>query len=275
MCFDLNGKPLEFYDTRTFASQLNLPNWQSKPFLTDKQIMNGEIDFRDPRTHDEVLSDSAHLNSIAVMQNGDLLVSCGLIKTLNHIRLLHFKNWLVKNGAWEIWREFNRFLRRNFFKKKMKNRHNADLVIQPAKGCSSVARITKDRVVQPCLLYRNATAPAHSLRLLSDGTAIYLKTTSGEIVHFKPESGEVISTTVVAESFLRGACELPDGTLLLGDGNKIINFDLQRRKILSVIQISDDPHEVIFDLLVLPDHFSLPPESFVSHHAKYLPVTQI
>jgi hypothetical protein len=113
------------------------------------------------------------------------------------------------------------------------------------------------------------------VRVLNDSTAIYLKTSSGEIVHFEPESGEVISTTVIGEGFLRGARELPDGNLLLGDNNKIIHFDLHKRRILSVNRISDDPREGIFDFCVLPDHFSLPPESFVSHHAKYLPISQI
>jgi hypothetical protein len=275
MCFDLAGNPLEFYDSRKFAPLLNISNWQPKPFLTNAQIKNGEIDFRDPRTHDEVFCDSSHVNSIAIRQNGDLLVSCGLLKNLNHMRLLYVKNWLVRKGAWEKVLQLNKIMRQKIFGKKMKNRHSGDLVIQPARGYSAVLRITKDRNIQPCLIFDNATAPAHSVRVLNDGTAIYLKTTSGEIVHFEPETGKIFSTTAIGERFLRGARELPDGNLLLGDNNRIVHFDLQERKILSVIQISDDPVESVFDFCILPDHFSLPPESFVSHHAKYLPVSQI
>jgi hypothetical protein len=209
------------------------------------------------------------------MQNGDLLISCGLLKNPNHLRLLSFKYWLVRKGVWQKVVELNKFMRLKIFKIKKKNRHSGDLVVQPARGYSAILRITKDRDVQPVLIFDNATAPAHSVRVLNDGTAIYLKTTSGEIIHFKPESGEVISTTVIGESFLRGARELPDGNLLLGDSNKIIHFDLHKRKILSINLISDDPLEAIFDFYILPDHFSLPPESFVSHHAKYLHVSQI
>ncbi len=275
MCLDLDGNPLEFYDTRTFASQLNLSQWQPKPFLTNNQIKNGEIDFRDPRTHDEVFCDLSHVNSIAIMQNGDLLVSCGLLKNPNHLRFQYFKYWLVRKGAWQKVIDINKFIRQKIFKKKMKNRPIGDLVISPARRYSAVLRISKDREVQPCLIIDNATTPAHSVRALNDGTAIYLKTTSGEIIHFVPESREVISSTVIGEGFLRGARELPDGNLLLGDNNKIIHFDLHERKILSVNRISDDPREGIFDFYFLPDHFSLPPESFVSHHAKYLAVSQI
>jgi hypothetical protein len=274
MCFDLDGNPLEFFDTRTFAPLLNISKWQPKPFLTNAQIKNGEIDFRDPRTHDEVFCDSSHVNSITIMQNGDLLVSCGLLKNPNHLRLLSFKYWLVRKGVWQKVVELNKVMRQQIFKMKMKNRHSGDLVVQPARGYSAILRITKDREVQSRLIFDNATAPAHSVRALSDGTAIYLKTTSGEIIHFEPESGEVFSTTVIGESFLRGARELSDGSLLLGDSNKIIHFDLRNRKILSVNLISDDPLEAIFDFYILPDHFSLPPESFVSHHAKYLPIPQ-
>jgi hypothetical protein len=275
MCFDLNGNPLEFFDTRTFAPMLNISDWQPKPFLTNAQIKNGEIDFRDPRTHDEVFCDSSHVNSITIMQNGSLLVSCGLLKNPNHLRLLYLKNWLIRNGVWKKVIELNKTMRQKIFMKKMKNRHMGDLVLQPARGHSAILRITKDRDVQPCLIFDNASAPAHSVRVLNDGTAIYLKTTSGDIIHFEPESGEIISTTVIGESFLRGARELPDGSLLLGDSNKIIHFDLLKQKTLSVNQISDDPFEAIFDFCLLPDHFNLPPENFVDHHAKYLPVSQI
>ena len=166
-------------------------------------------------------------------------------------------------------------MRQKIFKIKMKNRHSGDLVVQPARGYSAILQISKDRDIQPRLIFENATAPAHSVRALKDGTAIYLKTTSGELIHFEPESGKIFSTTVIGESFLRGARELPDGSLLLGDSNKIIHFDLRNRKILSVNLISDDPLEAIFDFYIMPDHFSLPPESFVSHHAKYLPVAQV
>jgi hypothetical protein len=275
MCFDLDGKLLEFYDARTFASLLNLSKWQPKPFLTTLQINNGEIDFRDPRTHDDIFCDSSHVNGIAITQKGDLLVSCGLLASPNHLRLLSIKNWLGRKGAWQEIVKFNMFMSQKIFMKRGKNRHSGDLILQPAKGYSAVLRITEDRDVQPCLLFANATAPAHSVRALHDGTAIYLQTTSGEIIHFEPESGTVISSTVVGESYLRGACELPDGSLLLGDSNKIIHFNLHERKILSVNLISDDRLEAIYDFCPLPDHFDLPPMSFVDHHAKYLPVSQI
>jgi WD40 repeat protein len=274
ICLDMLGNLLEFFDTRTFAPLLNLPKWHPKNLLSKSQIQNGAVDFRDPRTHSEVLADSSHINSLAFMPNGDLLVSCGLLKDQSHLLLFSIKFWLDRKGAWSKIIELNKLLRQTFFR-QVKNRHNADLVIQPAKGYSAILRISKDKEVRPCMIFDNATVPAHSVRVLHDGTAVYLKTSNGELVHFEPGSGKIISTTVIGEIFLRGARELPDGTLLLGDGNKIIRFDLQSRKSLSVNLISDNPSEAVFDFCLLPDHFDLPPESFVSHHAKYLPVSQV
>ena len=88
------------------------------------------------------------------------------------------------------------------------------------------------------------------------------------------KTGEIISISQVGENFLRGARELPDGTLVLGDNNKLIRFDLKNRKVISISEITDNKSEAIFDFYLLPDHFSLPPLSFVEHHKEYMPISQ-
>jgi hypothetical protein len=270
--FDFQGNLLDYYDTRSFTKVLNNPKWNPKPFLTDDQIKSGAIDFRDPRTHDEIFCDAAHVNGLSILQNGDLLLSCGLLKKQTHLRLLYIKNWLVRRKLWPAIEKANRFLRKRIFKNK--NRHIGELIVQPAHGYSAIFLIQKNGEVNLCLDLDLTTAPSHSVRALRDGTAVYLKTTNGELIHFWPETGEILSLSQVGENFLRGARELPDGTLVLGDNNKLIHFDLINQKIISTTEISDNQSEAIFDFYLLPDHFSLPPLSFNDHHEKSMPIFQ-
>jgi hypothetical protein len=270
---DFTGKMLNYYDTRTFASILTDPKWKPPVFLTREQILNGTIDFRDPRTHDEVFADASHANSLAKMANGDLLLSCGLLKKQGHLRLLYLKNWMIRAHLWEHFESVNRFFRKKLF--KMENRHVGELVVQPAKGSSAIFRVGKNNQVTKCLTLPDATAPSHSVRALKDGSAIYLKTTNGELIHFNPENGEIYAVDQVGGQFLRGATELEDGTLILGDNNKLIHYDLKKHQPIFSLLASPDDMEAIFDFAVLPVNFTLPPESFVNYHAQFMPVNQI
>lgn len=270
---DFEGKLLQYFDTRTFAGIIKDPKWNPPIFQNQEQIITGRIDFRDPRTHDEVFADASHINAISKLSNGDLLISCGLLKHQGHQRLLYVKNWLIRNHLWESFEKINRFFRQYFI--KMENRHSGELVVQPAKGSSAIFRITKDGDVSKVLLLPAATAPSHSARVLKDGTAIYLKTTSGELYHFDPISGEIFSIDQIGEKFLRGATELDDGTLILGDNNRLIHYDLKNHKVIFSALASPDKMEAIFDFTVLPSSFSLPPESFVKHHDELMPVDQL
>ena len=270
---DFTGKLLNYYDTRTFADIIKDPKWNPPIFQTKEQVMAGKIDFRDPRTHDEVFADASHTNGLSMMANGDLLLSCGLLKQQSHQRLLYVKNWLIRMRLWETFEDLNRFFRKNFF--KMKNRHSGELVVQPAKGSSAIVRVKKDGKVTKVITLPAATAPSHSVRALKDGTAIYLKTTSGELFHFNPENGEILSVDQVGEKFLRGATELADGTLIFGDNNKLIHYDLRNHKEIFSAIVSPDNMEAIFDFTVLPSNYSIPPESFLSLHNSLMPVDQL
>ncbi len=270
---DFKGNLLKYHDTRTFSKILQDPKWNPPVYLTKDDLVKGKIDFRDPRTHDEVMADAAHTNGLAMMANGDLLLSTGLLKYQGHQRLLYIKNWLIRYHLWGILESVNRFFRVRM--KSMENRHSGELVVQPAKGFSAIFRVDKAGNVSKVLTLPDATAPSHSVRALKDGSAIYLKTTTGELYHFNPENGEILSVHQLGEKFLRGAVEMPDGTLMLGDNNRFIHFDLKAGKVLFTDFSSSDTKEAIFDIAILPDHYSLPPISFVSHHEKLMPVNQL
>ena len=115
-CLDFEGRMLQSYDVRTFSQILNNPKWKPKPFLTSDQIKSGAIDFRDPRTHDEIFCDTAHVNGLSTLPNGDLLLSCGLLKKQTHLRLLYIKNWLIRRKLWPVIEKTNRFIRKRIFK---------------------------------------------------------------------------------------------------------------------------------------------------------------
>jgi hypothetical protein len=273
--FSLSGKLVNYFDARTFFPLMFDSGKFPKPFLSQSQIEGGSIDFRDPRTHDEGWCDASHINGLGLMRNGDLLVSCGLIKNLNHQQLLVIKNWMVRKGIWSRVIQINKAIRRSAIKRTIHDRRIEDLVVQPVHGKSGIVRISSDGKVNSCLTIGEVTAPSHSVRELIDGTAVYLRTTTGKLLHFDPMNGRTIEEIFIGNHFLRGARELADNTLILGDNNILVHFDLNKQKELFSRVISDDPTEAIFDICVLPDHFDLPPNSFVNHHQKYLPVVQV
>jgi len=116
--------------------------------------------------------------------------------------------------------------------------------------------------------------PSHSIRILHDNSAIYLNTSSGEILHFHPETDQIYSSTQIGRTFLRGARQLPDNTLLIGDNNEMIHYDMNGKQIISKTLICEDITEAIFDINILPDDFELPPISFIDLHKQKLPVHQ-
>jgi hypothetical protein len=266
LSFDFEGNLLNYIDFRRLPQVFQEIRWKPKPYLSEKQIRDGSIDFRDPRTHDPNVSDASHINSVDLLPNGDLLVSLGLLINTNFSYWLLIKKELVRIGLWKKWLAFNRFISRLLLlKKKM----HSDLILQPASGSSAVIRITKDLRAVPCLVLKGITVPSHSVRTMQDGSAVYLNTMRGEIIHFEPETGQVISGNVIGRKFLRGVRQLEDGTLLVGDNNLLYRYDLFEKKILATLQLSPDPDEAVFDLLLLPEDIDLPPLSFLELQSKW------
>jgi len=271
-CFDFQGNILDYYDFRKMPEVLHDIKWKPKPYLSDKQILSGQIDFRDPRTHDPNVSDAAHINGVDILPGGDLLVSLGLLIDTNFSRLLLLKKWMVEKGIWKKWLALNRVISRVF---SMKKKMHSDMVIQPARAYSAVVRITENRQVKPCLSFYGPTVPSHSVRVLQDGTAVYLNTTNGEIIHFSPDTGVVISKEVLGIKFLRGVRQMKNGNLLVGDHQMLYCYDHLHNKIIDTMQISNDPDEAIYDIYLMPDDLALPPISFPEHHKKFADTTTV
>jgi len=268
---DFDGQIVKYFNIRSY----NLINQYSKrpafPFISDHEIRNGIHDYRNPLSHDSAFTDALHVNSFTFLENGDLLVSCGLVRVVSHY-YFHQLNNRLKNTV------FSNLLPRlyegyEYIFKKNKSEFESTKITQE-KSYSLILRFPSSGPVKQSLVLDKCFVPSHSIRVLRDKSAIYLNTSSGELIHFDPITNEIFTSTIIGEKFLRGACQLPDDTVLIGDNNTLIHFDLANRKVLSKTQFSDDPTEGVFDIKLLPDIFTLPPDSFVSLHEQELPVNQ-
>jgi len=244
-----------------------------KPLLSHQQIVKGRWDFRDPRTHDMAITDSLHINSIAFLENGDLLISCGLFRVIKNRKMHeinnHFKKYAMTRVLAKIYQKASK-------KKEDSSRGSFEaLPISFNESISLICRIKNDGQQVSSLKLSGCRFPSHSIRILQDKSAVYLNTSSGEILHFDPETDKLYSSTHIGRIFLRGARQLPDNSLLIGDNNEMIHYDLNERQVISRTLICKDKSEAIFDINILPDDFDLPPESFIKLHKDKLPVNQI
>ena len=258
--FDLQGKILRHIYLRDRSPILKTLGWDAPRLLDADGMRRGATDFRDPRTHEKETYDRAHVNSLVILSNGDLLVSMGYVFGEQTAALLRWKIGLTKLGVWPLLKKANAVLRR-LSGKKEKNMDNA-LVVRPASAQSAIVRITPDDKRSVCLSFSGMTAPSHSLLLLADGTGIYLDTTNGAVLHFDPAGGRILSSTVVTDGFLRGGTLLDEHTLLLGSRGELITFHLPSLQVLGRLPISADPKEAVYDIKRLPEHYALPPLSF-------------
>lgn len=260
--FDLDGNMLDFFHFRRHDQNRSILPWAQQAILTREAIIKGQIDFRDPRTHSVTTYDSAHVNSISQQEDGSLLVSLGLVVSKKFSILMKTKDFLSRQGLWLWVQRINQWLKTVF---SLAQDGPTDLILQPAKGKSIILRIIPGGETVPCLVMDDVSVPGHSVLSRSDGTAVYLNTTTGEILHFRPGSGEVIAVTHISRQFLRGVAQLSDDELVLGSQNNLLWFSLSAREVKKQVTLSDDPNEAVFDLLELPDIFSLPPLSFEAH----------
>lgn len=259
--FDLEGKLLNYYYLREPSPANEALRWHPPRLLHAQQIIQGGLEFRDPRTHEEETYDWAHVNSVCALADGSILVSMGLVLGIKFAALLRIKSYLFKAGKWSVILAFNRELSSLF---GMKPRMHSDLIVQPAQGRSAVIRLPPQGDHQLVLSLKGVTVPSHSLVTLHDQTNIYLNTTTGEVVHFTRD-GEVISVSKVTNGFLRGATQLDERTLVLGSKQEIIEFDLSTLKVKSTYKITSEAHESVYDIKILPPHYTTPPASFAEH----------
>jgi hypothetical protein len=255
---DFAGNMRDFIYFREHAGALKELGWRPPLAMNSVDIPESKIDFRDPRTNDDEEFNRAHVNSLCILENGDKLISMGLVLNEKFASLLKLKKWLYHHGYWKTILSVNRKIREIL---RLQKAMHSDLIVSPSQGKSAVVRIAQNGKMSLCLTLERINTPSHSLLALNNGSVIYLNTTKGEIVQFNPDSDHIISTTKITDGFLRGAAILPNGPLILGSRGELIVFSLNHLKILSSVVLTSDPNESVYDIKILPDHFSLPPRS--------------
>ena len=258
MQFDLSGNLLRYFYMRQPSPANEALNWKPPIQLQSEGILDGQIDFRDPRTHDDSF-DSAHVNSICILPDGEIFVSLGFILAREYNTLLQIKKWLIERGVWLKFLNLNRKMRGFLWLKDAPS----DLVFHPTKSRAAVMRVSFNGAHSLCLAFSDIIVPSHSLLRLVDDTVIYLNTSTGEVVNFEPYEGKILSETKVTDGFLRGVTALSDNLLIMGSRGELIKFDRERKAVTERITISDDPSEAIYDIKILPPHYSLPPVNFI------------
>ena len=230
-----------------------------KSMLTSCEITSGKLDFRDIRNFKMDHHDRAHLNSLCRLENGDVLVSLGLIVNAQYSMLARMKEYLIDGGAWNHILDINRKIRTLL---GLKKKILTDLVIQPARWQSAVVRLTPNG--RSTLLFKldNVINPNHTVRVLPDGTGIYLGTSFGSVIHFDVDSGKILASTEISDLFLRGGVHVAGEWFAIGAGNQLLLYDIHARKVLKNLLLSDNPNESVHGLDILPPEFDLPPDSF-------------
>jgi hypothetical protein len=262
--FDLAGKLEKYIYLRQPSPAIAELGWKPPVLLDKDSIHQGKTDFRHPLNVEKETYDRAHVNSMCRLPDGDLLISLGFVFDDQYASLLRLKNQLIRWGIWPAFKAINRGVRRALGKKGRNMDQN--LVVKPAKAQSAIVRISSGGERSLTLKLRDITAPSHSLLALEDGSAVYLNTTDGSLLHIDPQARVVRSTTQIATAgFLRGVTTLDQNRLLVGSRGELITFNLASKVVEERQQLTADPNEAVYDIKQLPEHYSLPPVSFAEH----------
>jgi len=264
--FNLLGELLQFIYLRENDDLQRELNWYRKPLFSLDDVINGKKDFRDPRTHALTKYDSLHLNSICQLGESGFLISLGLVVGQQFSSLMRIKEVLVNANFWPWVVSINQAIIKLF---RMKKDIHSNLAFQPASGKSVVLRIKPTGELNPCLILEHQHVPSHSVAVSLDGTAFYLNSSTGNLLHFQIEDAQILSTIHVTDEFLRGALIISDQEILVGAQNSLVLINYQEKRIVKHIILSEEANEAVFAINVLPESFSLPPESLSKEYNRY------
>jgi hypothetical protein len=270
-CFSFDGEIIRYYDIRKFFLNTRISNGHIRPFLSEDQVHRGLIDFRNPRSHDNNFTDLMHINSLDFLSNGDMMISCGLLR-LDKRKYLHKINHVIRRinflgFPYYFYVIYEKYLKSLF------GRSNSDHL--NLTSSSILISIDHKGIASLCLKISGVKVPSHSLKILDERSAVYLNSTTNELINFNPKSGKVNYTKRIGHKFLRGIEELPDECLIVGDNNRIIKYDFVNRSIVYDELLSNNTIEAVYDIVLLPNCFSNPPDSFITHHSKSINIKQI
>ena len=260
--FNLTGDLLDFYNFRDKTNPWYSSIYWNRSLLTQEDIIEGRTDFRDPRTHSQSFFDSTHVNGICSQLDGSILVSLGLVVSNSFSVLSHIKEFLIRKGYWDLIIRINKFIINLF---SLKKKFHSELIFTLKNGKSVVVCFSPGAIPKPCFEIKNLNVPSHSLLARPDGSVLYLNTSAGELVHFRPAEQQPLSLTRISSTFLRGITHLSNNHYLIGTQNKLYLFNLDTLCIENSFKLSDNLNEIVFSIHKYPESLSLPPKSFLTH----------
>jgi len=265
-CFDIQGNLKKIIDIRTLNTISTITQNEIPPLSSSESYFRGKVNYRDPRTHDHYMTDRLHINSLEFMNQHQILLSVGLIRQIDQQALHQINNFIKNKIKTNLIDNLLHRLGHITHKKTTNNKPVTTITKRATKSLLISLDLTGDESL--VLSLENCKVPSHSVRILQDNTAIYLNSTTGELIRFKPDTSEILDKVKIGNTFLRGARELPDSKILLGDNNVLLLYDYSTKNIIFDLPITPDLNEAIFDIQLLPDGFDLPPASFVKKSAQ-------
>ncbi|NQU41753.1 hypothetical protein HQ520_00610 [bacterium] len=255
--FSPEGRIQDFLNLREKEDLLRDYGFRKRNLLTRGKILEGQEDFRVPRAGRLERYDGLHVNSLAFLPDGEMLLSLGLIHSRSHQRRMAMKDFLLNWGLWNPFVTANRWAGVLFgLRKEM----HTDLVVKQAMSCSVILRFDSKGDARPALVFPKSTAAIHSLLVGPDGAAFIGDTTTGDIVRFDPDRAAETGRLHVTERFLRGIEPLPSGELVAGAQNELIRVDFEGGRVAGRIRLSEDEREAVYDIQTLPEGFGPLPE---------------
>jgi hypothetical protein len=259
--FDPDGHVLQLLNMRSFPTVGQALHWNPPDRLAAEAILAGAIDFRDPRTHRAEDFDAAHVNSLCVLPDGDLLVLLGHMWTKLWSTQLRLKGHLKALG---LWKPLAGMLRPILRPLPLTRVSRGDLGASLATAGAAILRISRQGKASICWQLTKRRMPTHSLVALPDGTVLFADTTDGCIVHLDPADGRQLARIKVTNDFLRGICPLSPQEVLVGSQRDVLRVDLARQQVVQSIRLTDNANVSVFAIKELPPDFLPLPRRFVS-----------
>ncbi len=255
--FDMDGSLSEIHNLREQAEVMRRVKGPRNMLLRRGDVLSGKRDFRKRTYFTSDKYDRLHLNGLTRSPDGRLVVSLGLVVGDTFEFLMKIKTLMRFINVWDVFLAANRAIRRLLgLRKKMLS----ELVLQPEQGRSAIISMDSAGKWDLHLQFPVTHNPSHSIRILEDGTGLYLNSSYGRLVRFKMD-GEILMDEKVTDEFLRGLLVLPGHRVVMGASNTLVIYDLKARQILNKIELTNDPKNAVFDIQFFPDGFDLPPAS--------------
>ncbi|MEJ5223892.1 MAG: hypothetical protein WHV44_05500, partial [Anaerolineales bacterium] len=176
--FDLEGNLVEIYSLREQQDLMRRINGPRNILLRPCDALAGRHDFRKRTYFTSDKYDRLHLNGLTRAPDGRMIVSLGLVVGDTFELLMHLKTLLRFLKVWDLFLGINRAIRRLL---GLKKQMLSELIVQPKHGSSAIVSKDSSGKWDLHLQFQVTHNPSHSIRILEDGTGLYLNSSYGRL----------------------------------------------------------------------------------------------